>query len=92
MPTEVKKETTEKDQFLFYVFVTALEGGIGYWAESLNYHWQNKDGSDDLEGFSSEVIDAEEGDCEDSAFKKAVINKEIIRKGIANIRLNIDSY
>lgn len=79
------KCSQERQQFLFDIFVTALEGSIGYWAESLNYHWRKDDGSDDLEGFYSDVIDAEEGESEDACFQKSRIDISVIRKGLTNI-------
>ena len=42
-------KTDLRKQFLFDVFVTALEGGIGYWSVAEEYHWK-KDG-EDLDGF-----------------------------------------
>lgn len=43
---------------LFYIFVTALEGGIGYWSVANDYHWQN-DGEYDLDGFYALVEETE---------------------------------
>lgn len=40
-PTLAPTMTEGRKAFLHYVFTTALEGGISYWAESQNYHWMN---------------------------------------------------
>jgi hypothetical protein len=52
------------NQLLFDIFVTALEGGIGYWSVCSDYHWQNEDGTEDLDGFYAtiQVHDDEEVD------------------------------
>lgn len=59
------EKSTERKQFLFDVFVTALEGGIGYWSEASSYHWSKSDtgtvDSDaDLDGFYADIIDVED--------------------------------
>lgn len=41
------------------VFVTALEGGIGYWSVCTKYHWSLPDGEDDVEGFYADVEETE---------------------------------
>lgn len=56
-----KTQTTERDEAYFSVFVTALEGGIGYWSQCLSYHWDKADGTgDDTLGFYAEIVDVEE--------------------------------
>lgn len=76
------------DQMLHAVFTTALEGGIGYWAASSTYHWNitgtdplDAHGGDDLEGFYSDVEDAEGGD----AFPPARIDRAVIARGFERI-------
>ncbi len=49
----VSKET------LFNVFVTALEGGIGYWSVCTKYRWALPDGSEDLDGFHAVIEETE---------------------------------
>lgn len=39
------------------IFVTALEGGINYWASCSAYKWSLPDGSADPEGFFADIID-----------------------------------
>ncbi len=54
--------SNERKTFLHDVFVTALEGGIGYWSQASAYHWSAEDGSCDLDGFYAEVYDVEAND------------------------------
>jgi len=51
-------------QFLHDVFVTALEGGIGYWSDCHEYRWSLGAPSHeaDLVGFYATVVDAEGDD------------------------------
>lgn len=49
-----------RDQLLFDIFVTAMEGGINYWSMCGEYHWTNKDYSDDLQGFYASIVDTED--------------------------------
>ena len=50
----------ERTDFLAGVLVTAIEGGIGYWAETRNYRYAH-DGDGNLLTASAEVRDAENG-------------------------------
>ncbi|MGZ4518826.1 MAG: hypothetical protein ACXVGB_00210 [Mycobacteriaceae bacterium] len=69
-------ETTERDQLYFDIFVTALEGGIGYWSECSAYHWMgDSDSGDDLLGFYAVVNDVEDED------KEYIIDRSTIVKG-----------
>ncbi len=74
-------KTDLRKQFLFDVFIAALEGGIDYWAVVEEYHHSN-DGIEDLEGFFAKV-----SDCEgDETFPdNSRIDKNIIIKGINKI-------
>lgn len=67
-------------QAVFDVFVTAIEGGINYWAEVVEYKWKLPGGGEGLEGFHALVIDAE-GDPEDGI--RYTIDARVIRLGIA---------
>jgi hypothetical protein len=73
-------DKTSRDQFLHYLFTTALEGGIGYWSRCLTYRWSVGDSStDDLKGFEAVII--EEG--EDGGDEvKLTINRDVIAKGL----------
>lgn len=52
--------TCEVDKAALHgVFVTALEGGIGYWSCATEYHWSLPDGEDDLDGFYADVEETE---------------------------------
>ncbi len=60
---------TYEQQLRFDVFVTALEGGIGYWSECETYHWRGNPeaigmpaGEEDLEGFYAIIRDVEDDD------------------------------
>ena len=74
-----------RDEFFHTVFTTALEGGIGYWAASENYHiWLDKrpggrlsETKPDLAGFYSDIVPAEDEDD----FKPVRIDRAIIAKG-----------
>jgi hypothetical protein len=52
-------EVTPRDEAYFNVFVTALEGGIGYWSQCQLYVWTGEDGHEDPTGFHAEIIDVE---------------------------------
>lgn len=74
------------DKMFHEVFMVALEGGIGHWAASSTYHWSNDpvDGGErqkDLEGFYSDVKDAEG----DDAFPPARIDRAVIARGFERI-------
>ena len=45
-------------QTLHDLFVTALEGGIGYWSVCTEYYW-SLDGEDDLDGFYADIEETE---------------------------------
>lgn len=65
---EVKtpERTQARKQFLHNVFVTALEGGINYWAATEEYHWGTDGGAkvvDDLDGFYA-IIEPPESEGE----------------------------
>lgn len=64
------------------LFITALEGGINYWAGVNNYHWADN-GVDDLEWFSAEVFDEEEAFLADKGEKVVIytVNRATITKG-----------
>ena len=68
----VSKQITP--EFLWSVFVTALEGGIGYWSECLAYK-PFVNGDPDHDNFRAVVQEYENGE-------KHAINADVIRKGI----------
>jgi hypothetical protein len=74
-------KSENRKQFLFDVFVTAMEGGIGYWAYAEEYHYSNN-GTEDLEGFYALV-----SDCEgDETFPdNSTINQKVIVTGVNKI-------
>lgn len=60
--------TTPRDQMYFDLFITALEGGINYWAEIAEYHWMlpppegDLFGPEDHDGFYAVVWETDEFD------------------------------
>jgi len=76
---ELNTRPTDRDEFLHDVFVTALEGGIGYWSAALTYHWSTGDGTtSDYQGFEARIVDEED--------TEHTINRDVIRKGLRLIR------
>lgn len=71
-----KTKSDERKQFLIDVFTTALEGGIGYWSAAKSYHWSNTDGTEDFDGFYSDIVDFEDEN------KKYRIDQAVIVKGV----------
>ena len=63
------------DELYHGLFVTALEGGIGYWSECVGYHWSNADGSDDVGGFNALIIETDTDDDPEWVIDRAVIAK-----------------
>lgn len=72
--------TDERSQFLFDVFVTALEGGIGYWSVCEKYHNHTGKGSygeDAISDFYAVISDSEGDDFADER-----IDIDVIARGI----------
>jgi hypothetical protein len=81
--------TTERKKLCHSIFVTALEGGIGYWSSCSKYHW-SKPGTgpdsfegrvDDLDGFFADIEESENED-EDGKAPTHRIDAEVIDRGI----------
>lgn len=67
---------TEYDKFLHSLFITALEGGIGYWSECEWYHWYTEEtGSHDYLGFFADIRDHE------NLGAKYRIDREVMDRG-----------
>jgi hypothetical protein len=82
MNMNAEKELLElRKQFIFDIFITALEGGIDYWAVVEEYH-HSKEDKEDLEGFFAKVSDCE---GEEAFPDNSIIDKDIIVKGINKI-------
>ena len=47
------------DQHYHNLFITACEGGVNYWAQVNEYHWELA-GVDDVDGFSAVLVDHED--------------------------------
>lgn len=67
----------ERDQLYFDVFVTAMEGGIGYWSVCTEYHWKKTpfENIEDLEGFYAKIL-------ADTPAIEYTIDRKIIKRGI----------
>jgi hypothetical protein len=76
----------ELDELFHDTFVTALEGGIGYWSAAASYHWGDDDGAYDREGFYADIVDAEFPDDADNAyFPPTRIDRTVIARGFDRI-------
>jgi hypothetical protein len=64
----------KRDGLLFDIVVTAVEGGVNYWAQVMDYRW-----SDDGEYYAFAHLQ----DCEDD--KIYTLDFKLIRKGLALI-------
>ena len=83
-----------RSEFLHSVFVTALEGGINYWATVEAYHWRKPDApadadvdtASDYENFYATVYDHEADDGDPSHKSLLRIDAALIELGLARIR------
>lgn len=68
---------TARDQLLYDIFTTALEGGINYWAQVDAYHiWKSKALDEDVHGFYAIIRDQDDEDAE-----WVTVNIEVMRRG-----------
>ena len=61
-----------RKQFLHTVFITAMEGGINYWALTKEYHWGTDGGVkivEDIDQFYAVITSAEDGWGVDTAWQ-----------------------
>jgi hypothetical protein len=63
------------EQFASDVIITAIEGGIGYWANVLEYRHTP-------EPATAKIREQEATDPKDNVPKEATLNREFIQKGI----------
>jgi hypothetical protein len=91
--------TKSRKQFLFNVFVTALEGGIGYWACASEYHWRRPDAgenthtldAEDLDGFYAVVHEITDDETDEHFVKPdrlGILPGDMYRK--AGMRIDAD--
>jgi hypothetical protein len=79
---------TPERKALHGIFVTALEGGIGYWSTATSYKWSDEDGEDDLTGFHADIFETEEVDEEDGEDGEAAviptrrIDAQVVARGL----------
>lgn len=57
---EQEENSDERKRFLFDVFLTAIETGIGYWATIRTYYWRTEDGVEDHEKFYARISEQED--------------------------------
>ena len=76
---------TITSQFAHDVFVTALGGGINYWAAVRKYRWMTSDGACDLEGFHALVVDAVEDEDDSAQAKVHRIDRDVVMLGLQRI-------
>jgi len=89
---KVNQERTEKwKKFLFDIYVTALEGGISYWADIQKYRWSKDIPEVDAEDLPTEERDDIEGfkavikDYENYFTGKRTISKHTIERALKRI-------
>ena len=77
---------TPERKSLHAIFVTALEGSIGYWSVATSYRWADKDGGDDLEGFGANILETQEVPDEDEEVDEEIprhrIDAQVIARGL----------
>jgi hypothetical protein len=76
-------------QALLDVFVTALEGGIGYWSVCRRYRWALPDGEEDLDGFHAVIEETESGDDVPPVHR---IDAAVILRGLQRLAAPGDGY
>ena len=74
--TAANQEVAPRDKAYFDIFVTALEGGINYWASVDTYIWTDDSGHEDVLGFHATIRDIEDDNGE------FVVNRETIARGV----------
>lgn len=85
--TVTPARTEGRKKFLHYVFTTAIEGGIGYWAQCETYHWMNKNRRPestimdtdylDLDGFRAVITSSEDDWGVSTAYQSHVTLKGV---------------
>lgn len=75
------------DKMLWYVFVTALEGGVNDWAACADYQCFKDDRkTDNLDGFYADIIDAEyEPGDPDAEFPLTRIDRALMAKAFERV-------
>ena len=85
-------EKSKLDELYYYTFISAIEGGINYWARIPRYSFEKK-GRDDLKGFSATIQVTEFSDDEtdprlavvkkgEAVGKAYEVNRSTITKGM----------
>jgi hypothetical protein len=68
------------DKLLYYIFVTAIEGGINYWCDINSYKHSDESGNDKLHDFEAVICEVEPS-VSSSGVAKYIINRDTIEKG-----------
>lgn len=75
-----KDQQLAYDKLLYYIFVTAIEGGINYWCDINSYKHSDESGNDKLYDFEAVVCEVEPIVAANGAAKYC-INRDTIEKG-----------
>ena len=84
------KRSAERTDFLAGIIITAVEGGINYWAYARKYRWVDSNGKlygnalSRLQDASVEVCDVEDFDDGKGQWKKVTL--DTIARGIGKIK------
>lgn len=97
MTTESNVTVSDRDKAYFDVFVTAIEGGINYWAITKGYHWRYDDeDTTDYDGYYAIISDEDEpfdGEPQEWRITRATIAKGVtLFYEYAIERDNVGSY
>lgn len=75
-----KDQQLAYDKLMYYIFITAIEGGINYWCDVDTYKHSDGSGNDDLNGFEAVVCEVEPV-VSSKGETKHTINRSTIEKG-----------
>jgi hypothetical protein len=81
----VASRLKDLDELLHGIFVTAMEGGVNYWASVERYRWSIGDGEiEDEQGFEAELLDRAE--LEDTGKRNLLrVDREVILRGLQRL-------
>lgn len=74
--------TPQRTCFLGDIVVTAVEGGVGYWAEHRNYDWKQ----DDAGNLTDASVELRSADGDDELKEWTPVTLDTIEAGIAKIK------
>lgn len=94
MSTAATHTTSDREMLVWNLFVTALEGGINYWASADEYRWWKEEAAAspgtrhraaDVTGFVAHIRDVEDEDDDNPDGKPYVIDAKLIRRGLSKL-------